>query len=1031
MADIDPFKDIAYGDLNPIVKKKGKVYRDNETDSIEVLKDIAADEFQSETILGTGPYKAICLRVESAANGGTNTSTPALTWLDRLYESFGRKPEQNFTAIKAYIPEIHGSWLPAPKDFNDNAAINRYPTFVARQKGTGESPPEPGDFVWVDFGNRVTLDDPHYLGKLESDVGVKIAEAAAAAAFNCRDGLNMRSPGGDNIAVSNEPVAKIGPRKAPDYVPINIEKDRGKIPKGKGIFTGASLNPIKLSRHPVEKAVEAGVSWVSIYVYKIKQNGDTRTIDRDSLKAFIQEYHKRGIRCYIYGWAAIGLGLSYNETAFKAKHNGQEPEDLFIKNMIDLALYTGAFGIEIDAEEDMYARGTGILDVSSGKEKWLYSPEVIKRNEDFAKKLKQACKRYNLTLGFTSTTPNKNSPKKGHYYASWGKYCDYAVPQVYSASGFWGKNHWKKGYDRYKAEGFKNIIPGLGAYDVGPKGSSKKPKTAERMRWELHACYGQSLDWYDAVIWWAWPFLDKRNRWSVVKELGSGGTGQQDQVADSLNSDTTTISTSNAEGETTTAPVSMVGPSPNPPKTEQKNKSAEVIKEKKPGLLGKFKNVTDLTKQKANQYEGKEIEIRRQELFAFTDEKGAEIDRLLSVAGPNASVSAAPQDQQRYEQLVNTAKNKIQEILKTNADTTSNTKLIEQEIIGLKKQLKLVDNTGTTTTEVANLKRQISEKESKLKTINSDRKNKQLASSVVNNNCRRRGGSFASGPAGAKIPLSKFAGGNYPALLRDDLSVQLPSRKRKMGVNQIMIHQSGVHRVDSTVKILSKKGLSVHFTVSLDGKVRQHVALDEVAFHAAIAPGEQNTRTIGIEMVNRYKPDKAKYSVGNQPIIDNCIFTRGYGKGSSGKILSPAAYRGTAGIVRMPTQAACEAAWQLCKWLPTQISTLKLAFPGLTSKGFLWTGGNTYHPEKRYDDGITSHGRSIGSRWDGLFTEHYMVCRSLGHSPSSAFKRTIAAASSREPGMKGNKHYTNYHKGNTYNAKYFAWKGRNVKTFEA
>ena len=252
-----------------------------------------------------------------------------------------------------------------------------------------------------------------------------------------------------------------------------------------------------------------------------------------------------------------------------------------------------------------------------------------------------------------------------------------------------------------------------------------------------------------------------------------------------------------------------------------------------------------------------------------------------------------------------------------------------------------------------------------------------------------------------------------------------------MGVNQIMIHQSGVHRVDSTVKILSKKGLSVHFTVSLDGKVRQHVALDEVAFHAKIAPGEQNTRTIGIEMVNRYKPDKAKYSVGNQPIIDNCIFTRGYGKGSSGKILNPAAYRGTAGIVRMPTQAACEAAWQLCKWLPTQISTLKLAFPGLTSKGFLWTGGNTYHPEKRYDDGITSHGRSIGSRWDGLFTEHYMVCRSLGSNPSTAFKRTIAAASSRDPGMKGNKHYTNFHKGGTYLVRYFAWKGRNVKTFEA
>ena len=577
MADINPFKDIAYGDLNPLVKKNGKVYRDNETDSIEVLKDIAANEFRSETILGTGPYKAICLRVEGAVNGGTNTSPVALTWLDRLYDVFESKPEQNFTAVKAYIPEIHGSWLPAPKDLQDHAAINRFPTFVARQAGTGESPPKEGEFIWVDFGNRLTLDDPQYLGKLHSDVGAAITAAAAAAAFPCNNGLNMRAPGGDNIAISNESVAKIGPRKAPDYVPINIEKDRGKIPKGKGIFTGGTLQPIKLSKYPVSKAIEAGIEWVSIWVYKIKQNGEEKIIDRDSLKTFIEAYHKKGIRCYIYGWAAIGLGTSYNESAFKAKHNGQEPEDLFVKNMIDLAVYTGAFGVEIDAEEDMYARGTGI---KLANKSYAYSPEVIKRNEDFAKKLKQACKRNNLTLGFTSTTPNKNSPKKGHYFLSWGRYCDYAVPQVYSATGFWGKNHWKKGYDRYKAEGFKKVIPGLGAYDVGKKGQAKTPKTTERMRWELHACYGQSLGWHDAAIWWAWSFLDKRNRWSVVKELGSGGTGQQDQVANSLSSDTTTTSTSNAEGETTTAPVSMVGPPYDPPKTEQKNKSAEVIKEK-------------------------------------------------------------------------------------------------------------------------------------------------------------------------------------------------------------------------------------------------------------------------------------------------------------------------------------------------------------------------------------------------------------------------------------------------------------------
>ena len=66
MADFDPLKDYAYGDLNPLVRKGGRVYRDNGTTGIDTLKQIAGDSFKGETVLGTGPYKAICLRIESA-----------------------------------------------------------------------------------------------------------------------------------------------------------------------------------------------------------------------------------------------------------------------------------------------------------------------------------------------------------------------------------------------------------------------------------------------------------------------------------------------------------------------------------------------------------------------------------------------------------------------------------------------------------------------------------------------------------------------------------------------------------------------------------------------------------------------------------------------------------------------------------------------------------------------------------------------------------------------------------------------------
>lgn len=721
MADnFDITKDFAYGDLNPVLPKPGKIYRDAETEGIEAIAQTTAETYEAETILGTGPYKAICLRVENAeAAGGVNPvgGSQKMTWLDRMYSAFGSAPTHKFLEVKATIPELHGAMYPPPRNYQDHEAINRFPTFVARTAGNLDGEPQPGDVIWVDFGNRLTLQDPQYIGKIVSDAQDQMAATQAASNIfgrPCPNGLNTPAPGGDTIKSTKEPVAKIGPTVAPEYQPINIELERGKIPRGKGVFLGASLNPLKLKNHPVQKAIDAGISWVSIYVYKIKKNGEQRMRDIDSIKTFIDEYHKHGIRCYIYGWATIGAGKGYNEAEFKKIHGqAAEPEEMFITNMISIATYTGAFGIEIDAEEDCWAKGTS-KEVNG---KWMYSSEVIERNENFARRLKEQCEKFGpngITLGFTSTTPAKWSPKSGHYFKSWGKYCDYAVPQVYSASGFWGPNHWKKGYERYVEQGFKNVIPGMGAYDV-KQGGFKYPKIPDRMRWELHTCYSQGLGWADAVIWWAWPQLNHRDRWSVVKELGTQVSGGQ-----SVEQEQELVSTANT-GQTTPASVSPLGPSQSStPATQTKDKSAEIIKEKKPqGVLKRLSAKATGFAEASKTRDFSKSPITRLDLLSFTSETPQEIDRLLKSTGPDAQVTVDPLDEQKLEQLKSEAKDKILTIIKPGT-VESKIRLLETEIIGLKKELKTVDDTGTTSdprSAASQINAKIAEKQSKIKSL--------------------------------------------------------------------------------------------------------------------------------------------------------------------------------------------------------------------------------------------------------------------------------------------------------------------------
>ena len=1060
MANFDPLKDYAYGDLNPLVRKGGKVYRGAGTSGLDTLKQLAGDSFRGETILGTGPYKAICLRVESAIFGGTapGQGISKNNWLDRIYSPMGSPPPDEFIEIKAMIPEIHGSMYPLPKSLGlggnpaDNAAITRYPTFIAKSRDIIlHGIPKPGDIVWVDFGNRITLQDPIYLGTLESQLAENIALIAGSAAFYpCNKGLKLGGLGGDSLGKgTTEPVSKIGPRMPPDFKITNIEQHRGKMPVGKGLFMNNQWPPPKVSAYPIEYAKKLGLSFVVPQGYAINHRTfQNRKRSISKTKEFVDAYHKEGIGVYLFGWACCGVDgkRGYNEKEFLAKMKAT-PEDLFIKNMIEIAVGSGALGIVVDWEEGAYTGKytEGGMDGNVPKQ---LNPKTIERTKYMASRLSAECKKHRLSLGFSAgPLSRKRRLQVGIDFESWAPYADFASPQVYSASGFWGKDHWLKGYKYFKEAGFTNIFPSHGSYDVaalkpkhggeyeevGAKGP-KRPKLPARMRWELHSCYSKeswnTAKWADAICWWGWRASENRERWKVIAELGNPDVAAQ--LAD-LKSETpaqTTTATGTQVGDTTLAEVGLLGPSQGTtPNLTEKSHNVEVVEKKSP-----ITNTNISQKKKeaaiAANRDFTKTPITKLELIMFGEltvqraEKLLTQKKLLVLTDSDSAVLNIAEEK---------AKKAIVEFSKKPPEE-SEILLLEKEILALKKQEKFFNESPGAAAQLAlsKTKKEIKIKTDALKLLNEKTTLEPIPAATTGPPCPKFGPNGLIGglktaglPGGAAVPRSTFTGGSYPSLKKDELSVAMPKKKRTMGVNQIILHQPGNHTVKGTINsLLAKKDpLSVHFTVDLDGTVRQHVPIAEVAFHAVTAKKEQNQRSIGIEVINRYIPDWAKYSRGDQPIIENAIFTVGYGISAAGNLVSPSTYMGSKankGRVRMPTKSACEAAWQLCKWLTTQVDTLlpsegdnkgKIVFPAIyEDEGFLWTGGGSFDRPKMFDTGIISHARCSAGRWDGLFVEHYMACRNLGHNSAAAFNRTLTAVSwTKTKRPVKNRAFTKYH----------------------
>ncbi len=226
MSEFDPTK-IAFNTLNDVSQAIGgaRERMSAGTDFIDAMVNAAKRQFIPDALAGTGPYKAIVLRVEPA----TGKQEPG-NFISNTFGSFFGDPPP-MVRIKARIPEIHAA-LPVPQQLGSATGehqqiIDLYPTFLAQDTSIEE--PKPGDIVNVDFGNKKTYSDPIYLGPLIKATGGPGAAGADGSNLfgNCTGGDNVgvAAPEGDSLPAVNKPkeplsLIPLAPRSA-----LDLEKE--------------------------------------------------------------------------------------------------------------------------------------------------------------------------------------------------------------------------------------------------------------------------------------------------------------------------------------------------------------------------------------------------------------------------------------------------------------------------------------------------------------------------------------------------------------------------------------------------------------------------------------------------------------------------------------------------------------------------------------------------------------------------------------------------------------------------------------
>lgn len=235
------------------------------------LREAALNRFSAEAFQQQGILRAICLR--------TNMSVkpPAGSWVQQAGVADVGKL---WLTVYARIPELHAH-ITDPFAYGNSAGnahlqINLHPAFISEapigQKDFSAIP-APGDIIEVDFGDRINMTQPTYLGRV-SEGTIKVPTGGAFNHFN----QNRKNQG--LSAADSRVSSPIGKR----YHPVS-----GKVRMHKGIDIPVSPNTsVHALFDGVVKTVTNGPE-AGLYI-KIRHNDQDRTFSKyfHLNKSFVQ-----------------------------------------------------------------------------------------------------------------------------------------------------------------------------------------------------------------------------------------------------------------------------------------------------------------------------------------------------------------------------------------------------------------------------------------------------------------------------------------------------------------------------------------------------------------------------------------------------------------------------------------------------------------------------------------------------------------------------------------------------------------------
>jgi hypothetical protein len=193
-------KDYAHGDLNPAFRSEVKTTLPNDTSikSSSLLKASIESSFKPDVLKGVGRIKAVALKVEPK-----ESDVPGL-WISSDGDS--QPGSDNLIRVRARIVEMHP--YPIPTGPDDLEAINLYPIFKAASSDITVEP-EYNELIWVDFGNRLTQEDPIYLGPVKNTNRAQTRTSNPVVAITKKALEVLNKPERGDMLESGEPGAPI------------------------------------------------------------------------------------------------------------------------------------------------------------------------------------------------------------------------------------------------------------------------------------------------------------------------------------------------------------------------------------------------------------------------------------------------------------------------------------------------------------------------------------------------------------------------------------------------------------------------------------------------------------------------------------------------------------------------------------------------------------------------------------------------------------------------------------------------------